>query len=484
DNTNILYHHRHRSVESFSDEILSKSAKHSRNKSETVFESQPQLDAAVEVSPASAVHQWFSNILKPHHHVPQDSNDPKPHNNSTNTTTTPQDSSEEEEQTIKKARPPRQPIRKSRFRDVPTATTTTTTTASQPIVNPLSRRNFRPPRPTGAPDEKQLLSPPKNVIESTHRRSISVATCSLSPPGDPDLEPAQRRKSVSSSFDRHKISTTKQLDPIERTKENNVDGVRDLNAFLKEQRLKLARISSGEIKAKAKIILSGSSNSSILCNVPKLGLSLNLRSKEFLGFEVDLENLMMVGQLSMMVVGQEILKTNNEVGSPCTLLTDNYCEDAYDLLQIPVVKTLMLAGILLDTNNLSSSTKFSMNRDSEAVQLLIVGSAPNYRNTFFEQLMQDQCDATFLENLQYNYGKAPKENGNVALVEPMVSVRKSTSTAYQGLVVPTSDKNSNDPKPAQKSGTPQSAPPRAPEPAPREKNKFSIARWFGFGSKG
>ncbi|GMQ09909.1 hypothetical protein CsSME_00053121 [Camellia sinensis var. sinensis] len=101
--------------------------------------------------------------------------------------------------------------------------------------------------------------------------------------------------------------------------------------------------------------------------------------------EVDLETLMMAKQLSILVVGQDILKTNGEVGSQCTILTDNYCEDAYDILQTPILKKLLLAGILLDTQNLNTSDKLSMTRDAEAIQLLSVGSAPNYRNELYDQ---------------------------------------------------------------------------------------------------
>lgn len=173
---------------------------------------------------------------------------------------------------------------------------------------------------------------------------------------------------------------------------------------------------------------------------------------------------MMSRQLSMLVVGQDILKSDNEVciftnannsqvcvkclwllwrclangssififllnvvllcakvGSQCTILTDNYCEDAYDLLQTPLLKKLLvsymnyaeggihylspvkrqdffwvdclwfpvlqLAGILLDTQNLNASAKLSMTRDAEAVQLLLVGSAPNYKNALFDLRM-------------------------------------------------------------------------------------------------
>lgn len=46
---------------------------------------------------------------------------------------------------------------------------------------------------------------------------------------------------------------------------------------------------------------------------------------------------------------------------------------------------LQLAGILLDTQNLKASSQLSMTRDTEAVQLLLVGLPSNYRNALFDQ---------------------------------------------------------------------------------------------------
>lgn len=129
--------------------------------------------------------------------------------------------------------------------------------------------------------------------------------------------------------------------------------------------------------------------------------------------EVDLEALMMAKKLSILVVGQDVLISNSEVGSQCTILTDNYCEDAYELLDTPILKKLLLAGILLDTQNLKTSTKLSMTRDAEAVQLLSVGCAPNYGNALYDQLMQDQRDGNFFEALRHNYGKPPSESSRV-----------------------------------------------------------------------
>lgn len=134
--------------------------------------------------------------------------------------------------------------------------------------------------------------------------------------------------------------------------------------------------------------------------------------KQFGCAQVDLECLMMAGKLNILVTGQDILRNNGEVGSQCTILTDNYCEDAYELLDNLLLKKLLvydftlaplnevfflfhqdigdfqvlqLAGILLDTQNLKASSQLSMTRDAEAVQLLLVGLPSNYRNALFDQ---------------------------------------------------------------------------------------------------
>lgn len=49
--------------------------------------------------------------------------------------------------------------------------------------------------------------------------------------------------------------------------------------------------------------------------------------------------------------------------------------------------SIQLSGILLDTQNLNASTKLSMTRDAEAVQLLSVGCPPNYGNALYDQRM-------------------------------------------------------------------------------------------------
>ncbi|XP_021657838.2 uncharacterized protein LOC110648051 isoform X3 [Hevea brasiliensis] len=492
---------RHRALEGFSGEILTKSAKHSRNKSESL-DSMPSSPS--EPSPASQVQQWFSNMLKPSNpqsHQPNDS---------------PTHSIDPMALTVQ----PWQPTyRKSRFQTEP---------PSQGVPVP-SRRTFKPaPLP-----ETQMLSPPKNLIESAHRRSISSSTCSqpekqlLSPPRNV-VESAHRRSIARSTCSIEKIAPKPNVNGWQ---QNEEEGEREvsLNGFLKNQRIKIEKILNGEIDSKAKVILSGPSNTgtssmvAAICYawllenrfiknkgegggdgyvvVPVMNVRRGTMWKQrqaawlfhhvgleatslLFADEVDLESLILAGKLTILVVGQDILKNDNEVGSQCTILTDNYCEDAYDLLQNPVLKKLLLAGILLDTQNLNASTKLSMTREAEAVQLLQVGSVPNYRNALFDQLMQHQRDSSFLEALRYNYGKPPSESGlhSTAQMEHKEAEAKSTSVNNNEAIVQNSDKKSKDVKNANPNrDKPKPATVQANSDATRGKNKFFLAKWFGFG---
>uniref|UniRef100_A0A7N1A6V0 Exopolyphosphatase n=1 Tax=Kalanchoe fedtschenkoi TaxID=63787 RepID=A0A7N1A6V0_KALFE len=369
-----------------------------------------------------------------------------------------------------------------------------------------------PPRKSCSLRDDRVLSPPRNLVESAHRRSISSNTCSVE---------KFTSKTEKESF-----------------VEKGGDGRRDLNGFLKQQRTRITKVLDGEGRGTAKIVLSGTSNSTssmlaaicyawLLENkagneaerdedevvVPVINVRRSrmwkLRQAAWLfhhvgidttallfADEVDLENLMMSRKLNILVVGQEVLRSSQEVGSQCTILTDNYCEDAYDLLQTPVLKKLLLAGILLDTQNLNASAKSSMTRDAEAVQLLLVGSSPNYRNTLYDQLMQDQKDGQFLEVLRKNYGNHPSERTRDpgALDESNVSARRSSSSPYSGAAVQyterdtdtRSDRTSKLPPPPAKSKLSAEAPKAAPATDladTRGKSKFSLAKWFGFGGK-
>ncbi|XP_020261537.1 uncharacterized protein LOC109837627 [Asparagus officinalis] len=200
--------------------------------------------------------------------------------------------------------------------------------------------------------------------------------------------------------------------------------------------------------------------------------------------EVDLEGLLMAKKLSILVVGQDVLKTNGEVGSQCTVLTDNYCEDAYSLLQAPNLKKLLLAGILLDTENLNSAANLFTNRDAEAVQLLLVGSSPNYRYELFEQLTRDHRSNVFLEAMRSKYGKPSTDDkeGNKVSQESRLSTRKSASISPREAKVPSSTKHRSPPAAAPASA-PTAAPVKAQETVTHGKNKNFFAKFFSFGSK-
>ncbi|XP_038893748.1 uncharacterized protein LOC120082581 isoform X2 [Benincasa hispida] len=209
--------------------------------------------------------------------------------------------------------------------------------------------------------------------------------------------------------------------------------------------------------------------------------------------EVDLESLMISGRTSILVVGQDVLKMSDGVGSQCTILTDNYCEDAYHLLQTPLLKNLLLAGILLDTKNLDASSQSSMTRDAEAVQLLSVGSAPNSKNGLYDQLMRVQKESPFLDSLMQNYGKPPSDGSNNRVGHSeRIKERNQTSISPHGDAI-NQQKKSNDsgtaktcrvsPKSAKPSSLPFQTPGREASNPSRGKNKNFLAKWFGFGSK-
>ncbi|KAI3673560.1 hypothetical protein L6452_39683 [Arctium lappa] len=540
---------RNRSVDGFTGEILTKSAKHnhSRNNSLTTVDSisnpPPQL---TDVSPASAVHKWFSNILKP-----PTAGDPTPPPATATTTSPdiipPRASTHRRSRFENQSSPPLPPIS-------PSATATTTTAAADPaaFVPPRLSTNRRsrfqndpnaaqpqliPTRRTikttgsTTPAEIQILSPPKHLLESAQRRSISSSTCSLpakqilSPPRNL-VESAQRRSISSSTCFTDKIS--RKPSPTRGEFNDSELGQLDLNGFLHDQRIKILKLLKGEIKGKAKIVLSGHSNSTssmvaAICYAWLLDTRMRIRRNAVVdgdgaavelvvpvlnvrrgkmwkqrqaawlfhhagvdatsilfSNEIELEILMMKKQLSILVVGQEILKTDGEVGSKCTVLTDNYCEDAYDLLQNPILKKLMLAGILLDTQNLNTATT----KDTEAARLLSVGSAPNYGNSLYDQLTQEQRDGAFFEALRQNYGKPPNESNleSGSPAEERVPERKHQSPKTFEKI------SRKDPIQAKtESAKPKLPTKQTPSPAksgdtPREKGKnpFFLAKWFGF----
>lgn len=448
---------RHRAVDNFSGEILSKVVRHSRNKSESFSTSSTAVEEPI--NPASAVQKWISNILKPPSNPVISIPDP----------------------------PPPSTPRKSRF------------------------HTDLPPSRLPIPPSDALLSPPKTLTDLPPRRTVSSPAFSLQ---------TIRPKSNLNGFSRG----------------DSGDLEFGLNGFLKEQRSKIQQISNGELGAEVKIILSGPSNSTssmvaaicyawLLENkmrqssvetgreclvVPVMnmqrGKMWNQRQVAWLFYhlgldassilftdEVDLENLMIAGRTSILVVGQDVLKMSDGVGSQCTILTDNYCEDAYHLLQTPLLKNLLLAGILLDTKNLDSSSQSSMTRDAEAVQLLLVGSGPNSKNGLYDQLMRVQKESAFLDALIQNYGKPPNDGSNNGVGRSeRIKERNQASISPNGDAI-NQQKISNDfgtaktgrvsPKSAKPNSLPFQTPTREASNPSRGKNKNFLAKWFGFGSK-
>ncbi|KAG2596014.1 hypothetical protein PVAP13_5KG125887 [Panicum virgatum] len=141
--------------------------------------------------------------------------------------------------------------------------------------------------------------------------------------------------------------------------------------------------------------------------------------------EVDMDGLIMNQRVSLLVVGQDVLKSKAEVSSVCTILTNTYCEYAYSLLQSLDIKKLLLAGILLDTSNLS---KKCTNRDSEAVQLLLFGASERMRHELFQQLMLDHNDHSFVEYLKNTYRSSTTDDNDESPPEQKRSTSASGSS--------------------------------------------------------
>lgn len=75
------------------------------------------------------------------------------------------------------------------------------------------------------------------------------------------MESAQRRSISSSTCFTDKIS--RKSSPVNELKDLEVGDHLDLNGFLKNQKAKIFKLLNGEIRGKAKIVLSGHSNSKL-----------------------------------------------------------------------------------------------------------------------------------------------------------------------------------------------------------------------------
>ncbi|CAN1233631.1 hypothetical protein LINPERPRIM_LOCUS3962 [Linum perenne] len=202
---------RNRATEGFSEEILTRSARHTRNGSSVSEQS------AESSSPTSQVHKWISNNIKPPNGSSPEYQLPKQTNDSG------------------LPLPPRQSThRRSRFQAESPQPQSQPHSSSSPQDIPRRFKHHGGHVPAPPPRSGQVLSPPKNLVESAHRRSISKSTCSI-----------------------------EKIAPNQIGHVDEASGEQDLslNGFLKKQRTKAEQIMNKEIDGKAKIILSGPSNS-------------------------------------------------------------------------------------------------------------------------------------------------------------------------------------------------------------------------------
>ncbi|KAK4438535.1 hypothetical protein Salat_0187900 [Sesamum alatum] len=238
---------RHRAMEGLSGEILSKTAIHTRNRSEANLDP-PQADG----SPASELHKWVSN--GPDATISLDPTPPSPTSHLSGPPL-----------------PPRQSMhRKSRFQNEPNPPSphSIPTPTNPPAIKRIFKTTSTSPNNNNTPTaalSTNLLSPPKNLVGSAHQRSRSLSTCML-----PEAEVLSPPRNLVESVHRRSISSsTCRTDRILQTDNNTDDGQlkdvdlkgEELNSFLKEQRAKIEKLLSGEINGKAKIVLSGPSNS-------------------------------------------------------------------------------------------------------------------------------------------------------------------------------------------------------------------------------
>ncbi|KAL2631816.1 hypothetical protein R1flu_016502 [Riccia fluitans] len=126
--------------------------------------------------------------------------------------------------------------------------------------------------------------------------------------------------------------------------------------------------------------------------------------------EVDIEGLSRDGVTTRTTfVGDQVLRSIDEIGSCCTLLAETFSRDADELWSSSgsILKTLLLAGLLVDTENLSKPTSSAItSRDHQMLLLLLAGSAPLDRFGLYERLRAVHTDAEVVSMARSHYGAA------------------------------------------------------------------------------
>ncbi|KAL3689757.1 hypothetical protein R1sor_016066 [Riccia sorocarpa] len=105
--------------------------------------------------------------------------------------------------------------------------------------------------------------------------------------------------------------------------------------------------------------------------------------------EVDIEGLSRGGITTRtLFVGDQILRKSDEIGSCCTLLAETFIRDADELWARSgsIIKTLLLAGLLMDTENLRKGTSSATSTREHRILLhLLTGSACLDRLVLYER---------------------------------------------------------------------------------------------------
>ncbi|KAG6549304.1 hypothetical protein Mapa_009290 [Marchantia paleacea] len=147
--------------------------------------------------------------------------------------------------------------------------------------------------------------------------------------------------------------------------------------------------------------------------------------------EVDFEGLSRVGTTTRtMLVGENVLKKSDEVGSCCTLLAETILKEAEPLWSrsSQFLKTLLLSGLLMDTDNLSKSST-STSRDHQMLLNLSTGAGPLGRFGLFDRMRTVYTDPEVLKMAKKYYGITEEQCTDASRpAPPAPKAKKSNET--------------------------------------------------------
>ncbi|MCO5552816.1 hypothetical protein L7F22_006333 [Adiantum nelumboides] len=128
--------------------------------------------------------------------------------------------------------------------------------------------------------------------------------------------------------------------------------------------------------------------------------------------EVDLDAIAdSVGEYRISTVGQEIIRLRGEAASYCTIVAEALFKEVEAALQAKCVRILLLAGLLMDTNNLDSSSVAYTRRDEIAASSLLPGAGHKGRAVLLAELKQGHKSKEFHDIMCRNYGEQALSGG-------------------------------------------------------------------------